>query len=171
MRLCAKSEARFGFRALFSRDRRDREIQTRLDDRTIMPPHSQSSSSQVSRHRYRRSACSPSVSLEEDKRPDHDILPASRVGRCGRVDTGGMERPTRHRRIGYRVIALQHRNFVRLLLREPVPLVVRTVGEPRGLADAVVTDPVVGDVWLVREGTRRTARRGTARRSPSAWRG
>ena len=34
--------------------------------------------------------------LEEDKRPNHDILPASRVGGRGRVDTGGMKRPARH---------------------------------------------------------------------------
>jgi hypothetical protein len=49
-------------------------------------------------------------------------------------------------------IALEHRDLGRLLLGKPVPLVVGTVGEAVGLADAVVVDPVVGDVRLVGEG-------------------
>src|SRR5262249_17061551 len=60
--------------------------------------------------------------------------------------------PARDGAVGHRVIAFEHRDLGGLLLREPVPLVVRTVGEARGLADAVVVDPVVGDVGLVGEG-------------------
>jgi hypothetical protein len=36
--------------------------------------------------------------LEEDKGPDHDVLAASGVGGCGRIDTGCMERPARRSR-------------------------------------------------------------------------
>src|ERR1700753_4085227 len=89
--------------------------------------------------------------LEEDKRPDHDVLAASRVGGGGRVDAGAMERPARDRAVGHRVIALEHRDLGRLLLRDPVPLVPGAVSEPRGLADAVVVDTVIVDVWLVSE--------------------
>src|SRR5215475_245774 len=67
--------------------------------------------------------------LEKDKRSDHDILSASRVGGSGRVNTSGMEGPARHRPVGHRIVAFQHRDLVALLLREPVPLVVGAVGE------------------------------------------
>jgi hypothetical protein len=63
-----------------------------------------------------------------------------------------MERPARDGAVDHRVIALEHRDFGGLLLGKPVPLVVGTVGEAGGLADAVVVDPVVGDVRLVGEG-------------------
>src|SRR6202047_2841329 len=92
------------------------------------------------------------VFLEEDEGPDHDVLAASGVGGRGRVDTGSMERPARNGTVGHRVIAFEHRDLGRLLLGEPVPHVVRTVGEAGGLADAVVVDPVVVDVGLVGEG-------------------
>src|SRR5689334_21857551 len=82
----------------------------------------------------------PPVFLEEDKGPDHDVLPASRIGGRGRVGTGGMERPARNGTVGHRVIAFEHRDLGRLLLGKPVPLVVRTIGEAGGLADAVVVD-------------------------------
>src|SRR5207237_5215379 len=87
--------------------------------------------------------------LDKDNRPDHDILAA--WGGLGdvRVDTGRMERPARDRAVGHRVIAFEHRDLGRLLPGEPVPLVVGTVGEARGLADPVVIAPVVGDVALV----------------------
>src|SRR5215469_11928797 len=90
--------------------------------------------------------------LEEDKGPDDDVLAASRVAGRGRVDTGGMERPARDGAVGHRVVAFEHRDLGGLLLGEPVPLVVGTVGEAGGLADTVVVDPVVGDVGLVGEG-------------------
>src|SRR5271156_6235237 len=93
-----------------------------------------------------------SVFLEEDKGPDHDVLAASGVGGRGRVDTGGMERPARDGAVGHRVVAFEHRDLGRLLLRKPVPLVAGTVGEAGGLADAVVVDPVVVEVGLVGEG-------------------
>src|SRR5215471_4796336 len=86
--------------------------------------------------------------LKEDEGPDHDVLAASGVAGRGRVDTGGMERPARNRTVGHRVIAFEHRDLGRLLLGKPVPLVVGTVGEAGGLTDAVVVDPVVGDVGL-----------------------
>src|SRR5467141_3541984 len=92
------------------------------------------------------------VFLEEDKRPDHDVLAASGVGGRGRVDTGSMERPARDGAVGYRVVAFYHRDLGGLLLGKPVPLVVGTVGEAGGLADAVIVDPVVVDVRLVGEG-------------------
>src|SRR6516162_7386398 len=92
------------------------------------------------------------VFLEEDKRPDDDVLAASGVAGRGRVDTGRMEGPARDRAVGHRVIAFEHRDLGRLLLGEPVPLVVGTVGEAGGLTDTVVVDPVVGDVGLVGEG-------------------
>src|SRR5438067_3386128 len=90
--------------------------------------------------------------LEEDEGPDHDVFPASRISGRGRVGTGSMERPARNGTVGHRVIAFEHRDLGRLLLREPVPLVVRTIREAGGLADAVIVDPVVGDVGLVGEG-------------------
>ena len=65
------------------------------------------------------------VFLKEDKGPDHDVLAASRVGGRGRVGTGRMERPARDGAVGHRVIAFEHRDLGRLLLGEPVPLVVR----------------------------------------------
>src|ERR1700728_1681060 len=87
--------------------------------------------------------------LEEDKGPDHDVLAASGVGGRGWVDTGSMERPARDGAVDHRVIAFEHRDLGGLLLGKPVPLVVGTVGEAGGLTDAVVIDPVVGDVGLV----------------------
>src|SRR5215471_13655763 len=87
--------------------------------------------------------------LEEHVGAHHDVLAAARGGGRGRVDAGGVERPARHRAVGHRVVALQHRDLGRGLLREPVPLVVGPVGEARGLADPIVVDPVVGDVGLV----------------------
>src|SRR5712691_13359581 len=92
------------------------------------------------------------VFLEKDKGPDHDVPAASGVGGRGRVDTGSMERPARDGAVGHRVIALEHRDLGRLLPGKPVPLVVGTVGEAGGLADAVVVDPVVVDVRLVEIG-------------------
>ena len=59
--------------------------------------------------------------LKEDKGPDHDVLAASRVGGRGRIDTGSMERPARDGAVGLRVIALEHRDLVGLLLGKPVP--------------------------------------------------
>src|ERR1700722_14087365 len=91
-------------------------------------------------------------SLEEDKGTYHDVLAVAGVGRRGRVDTGSMERVARDGAVGHRVIAFEHRDLIRLLPGKPVPLVVRTIGEARGLTDAVVVDPVVGDVRLVGEG-------------------
>jgi len=73
------------------------------------------------------------VLLEEVKGSDDDVLAASRIGGRGRVGTGSMERPARNGAVGHRVIAFEHRDLGRLLLREPVPLVVRTVGEAGGL--------------------------------------
>src|SRR6516225_10004597 len=108
---------------------------------------------QVSRRRCRLPLPAPlPVFLEEDKGPDYDVLAASRIGGRGRVDTSRMERPARDGAVGHRVIAFEHRDLGRLLLGEPVPLVVRTVGEAGGLANTVVVDPVVGDVGLVGEG-------------------
>ncbi len=49
-----------------------------------------------------------SVFLEEDKGPDHDVFPASRIGGRGRVGTGRMERPARNGAVGHRVIAFEH---------------------------------------------------------------
>src|SRR5947207_4871054 len=89
--------------------------------------------------------------LEEDVGPDHDVLAAAGIGGRGRVDAGGVERPARDRAVGDGVVALQHRDLGRRLPREPVPLVVGTAGEAGGLADAVVVNPVVGDVRLVGE--------------------
>ena len=63
-----------------------------------------------------------------------------------------MERIARDGAVGHGVIAFEHRDLVGLLLGKPVPLVLGTVGEAGGLADAVVVDPVVGDVRLVGEG-------------------
>src|SRR5437868_2093316 len=94
----------------------------------------------------------PFSPLEKNKRTYDDVLAASGIGRRGWVDTRRMERPARDGAVGHRVIALQHRDLGRLLLGKPVPLVVGTVGEAGGLADAVVVDPVVGDVGLVGEG-------------------
>src|SRR5580658_2956991 len=90
------------------------------------------------------------VSLEEDERPDHDVPAVPRLGGRGRIDARGMERPARNGTVGLRVITLQHRDLGGRLVREPVPLVVGTVSEARGLANAVVIDPVVGDIRLVR---------------------
>src|SRR5215469_4324508 len=78
-----------------------------------------------------------SVLLEEDKGPDHDVFAAWSGEGHVRVDTGGMERPARNGAVGHRVIAFEHRDFGALLLREPVPLVARTIGEAGGLADPV----------------------------------
>src|SRR5258707_14018451 len=94
----------------------------------------------------------PSLLLEKDKRSYDDVLAASGVGGRGRVGTGRMERPARDGAVGHRVIAFEHRDLGGLLLGKPVPLVVWTVGEAGGLADAVVVDPVVVDVGLVGEG-------------------
>src|ERR1700704_4626630 len=94
----------------------------------------------------------PFSPLEKHKGPYDDVLAASGVGGRGRVDTRRMERPARDGAVGHRVIALEHRDLGRLLPGKPVPLVVWTVGEAGGLADAVVVDPVVGDVRLVGEG-------------------
>src|SRR5580658_3288775 len=91
------------------------------------------------------------VSLEEDERPHHDVPAVSRLGRRRRVDTRGMERPAGDGTVRLGVITFQHRNLGGRLVREPVPLVVGTVSEARGLADAVVVNPVVGDIRLVRE--------------------
>src|SRR6202035_6130247 len=91
------------------------------------------------------------VFLEEDKGSDHDVLAAGSVVGRGWVDAGSVERPARDGTIGDRVVALEHRNLGGLLLGKPVPLVVGAVGEAGGLADAVVLDAVVGDVWLVGE--------------------
>src|SRR5438105_6275867 len=91
----------------------------------------------------------PFSPLEKHKRPYDDVLAAPGIGRRGRVDTRRMERPARDGAVGHRVIALQHRHLSRLLPGKPVPLVVGAVGEAGGLADAVVIDPVVGDVGLV----------------------
>src|SRR5205085_11553075 len=92
------------------------------------------------------------VCLEKDKGPHDDVLAAWRGRGDVRVDAGSMERPARDGAVGHRVIAFEHRDLGRLLLREPVPLVVWTIGEAGGLADAVVVDPVVVDVRLVGEG-------------------
>src|SRR6266851_7049332 len=89
------------------------------------------------------------VFLEKDKGPHHDVPAASGVGGRGRVDTSCMERPARDGAVGDRVIALEHRDLGGLLPGKPVPLVVGTVGEAGGLADAVVVDPVSVDVGLV----------------------
>src|SRR6266568_1392182 len=86
--------------------------------------------------------CPLPVFLEEDKGPDYDVSAASGVGGRGRVDAGRMERPARDGTVGHRVIAFEHRDLGGLLLGEPVPLVVGTVGEAGGLADAVVVDPI-----------------------------
>src|SRR5258707_8203001 len=94
----------------------------------------------------------PSLLLEKDKRSYDDVLAAPGVGGRGRVGTGSMERPARDGAVGHRVIAFEHRDLGGLLLGKPVPLVVWTVGEAGGLADAVVVDPVVVDVGLVGEG-------------------
>src|ERR1700686_4254250 len=91
------------------------------------------------------------VFLEEDKGSDHDVLAAGSVIGRGWVDAGSVERPARDGTVGDRVVALEHRNLGGLLLGKPVPLVVGAVGEAGGLADAVVVDPVVGDVRLVSE--------------------
>jgi hypothetical protein len=48
------------------------------------------------------------VGLKEDKRPNHDVLAASGIGRRGRVDTRSMERPARDGAVGHRVVALEH---------------------------------------------------------------
>src|ERR1700704_1562707 len=96
------------------------------------------------------SASAP-VFLEKDESPDHDVLAVSGVGGRGRIDTRGMERPARDGAVGHGVIAFEHRYLGGRLVRKPVPLVVGTVSEAGGLADAVVIDPVVGDVWLVGE--------------------
>src|SRR5215471_17052144 len=93
-----------------------------------------------------------SGSLEDDKGPDYDVFVASGVVGSGWVDAGSMERSARNGAVGHRVIAFEHRDLGRLLLRERVPLVVRTVRKTGGLADAVIVDPVVGDVGLVGEG-------------------
>jgi hypothetical protein len=98
------------------------------------------------------SAVASSCPLEEDKGPDDDVLAASRIGGRGRVDAGSVERPARDGAVGHRVVAFEHRDLGRLLPGEPVPLVVGTIGETGGLAEAVVIDPVVGDVGLVGEG-------------------
>src|SRR5215216_5517848 len=90
--------------------------------------------------------------LEKYESPDHAVPAIARVGGRGRVDTRGMERPARDGAVGHGVITFQHRDLVHLLLGKPVPLVLATVGEAGGLADAVVIDPVVGDVRLVGEG-------------------
>src|SRR6516225_2873874 len=85
---------------------------------------------QVSRRRCRLPLPAPlPVFLEEDKGPDDDVLPASRIPGRGRVDTGCVERPARNRAVGHRVIAFEHRDLGRLLLGEPVPLVVGTVAK------------------------------------------
>src|SRR5580704_14545571 len=62
-----------------------------------------------------------SVSLKEDEGADDQVLAAGRI--CGRRGIGArtVERPARDRTVGDRVIALEHRNLGRLLLREPVP--------------------------------------------------
>src|SRR6478672_13365366 len=96
------------------------------------------------------SASAP-VFLEKDESADHAVPAVAGVGGRGRVDARGMERPARDGAVGHGVIAFQHRDLVHLLLGKPVPLVVGTVGEAGGLADAVVVDPVVGDVRLVGE--------------------
>src|SRR5215475_11314361 len=67
--------------------------------------------------------------LEEDKRPHDDVLAAWRIGRRRRIDGGSVERPARDGTVGDRVIALEHRDLGRLLLREPVPLVIGAIGE------------------------------------------
>src|SRR5882724_5287380 len=92
------------------------------------------------------------LDLEEDKGPNYDVLAAASIGGRGRVDAGGVEGPARDRAVGDGVVALQHRDLGRRLPGEPVPFVVGTIGEAGGLADAVVVDPVVGDVRLVGEG-------------------
>ena len=63
-----------------------------------------------------------------------------------------MERPARDGAVSHRVIAFEHRHLVGLLVGKPVPLVVGTVGEALSFPDAVVVDPIVGDVRLVGEG-------------------
>src|SRR5438270_7189530 len=98
--------------------------------------------------------------LEKDKGSYHDVLAASGVGGRGRVCTSSMERPARDGAVGHRVVAFEHRDLGRLLLGKPVPLVVGTVGEAGGLADAVVVDPVVVDVRLVGEGGPGTEHKG-----------
>ena len=55
------------------------------------------------------------TTLKKDKGPDHNILAAPGVGRRGRVDAGGMERPARDGAVGHRVVAFEHRDLGRLL--------------------------------------------------------
>ena len=63
------------------------------------------------------------ISLEEDERPDHEVLAAGSVLRRGRVDARSVERPSRDGTIRDGVVAFEHRDLVRLLLGKPVPLV------------------------------------------------
>src|SRR5215510_16027626 len=85
------------------------------------------------------------VFLEEYESPYHAVPAIPGVGGRGRVDARRVERPARDGAVGHGVVAFQHRDLVHLLLRKPVPLVAGTVGEARGLANAIVVDPVVGD--------------------------
>src|SRR5579871_420563 len=89
--------------------------------------------------------------LEEDEGPDHHVPAARSVVRRGRVNARAVKRPARYGTVGDRVIALEHRDLGGFLLGKPVPLVVGAVGEAGGLANAVVVDAVVGDIWLVGE--------------------
>ena len=106
--------------------------------------------------RRRRSRCSGALHAMESglsqsasasaQRPDHDILAVPGVGRRCRIDAGRMERRPLDRTVRKRVIALQHRHLVGLLLREPVPLMVRPIGKARRLAHTVVINPIIGSV-------------------------
>ena len=91
------------------------------------------------------------VFLEENVGSDHDIPAAGSVIRQGWIDTGGVKGPARYRAVSDRVVALEHRNLGGLLRGKPVPVVVGAIGEACGLADTVVVDTIVGDVWLVSE--------------------
>ena len=68
------------------------------------------------------------------------------------VDARRVKGPARNRAVFDGVIALEHGYFVGLLLRQPVPFVTGAIGEAGGFTNAVVLDPIVVDVGLIRKG-------------------
>jgi hypothetical protein len=73
---------------------------------------------------------------KEDERPDLDTFARRRIGRTRRVvesSMGGEPRPA----IFLRVVALKKHHFVRLQVREVIPVVIGIVGKGVGLPNPV----------------------------------